>query len=153
MRRLHEIVRIAVVSPESVCVLAVVVGAYHWPGAFAFVGEKFASNTKLWEFIPAIPLGVLSFAVYLSFQLHAPEEGAKRELYDWDLHWALKYRIVAALIWSGVSGLSSLAVWFASTDLPSALVGAIFVASFAVSVTVAATEVLALFSLREILAK
>jgi hypothetical protein len=153
MKKFWESLRLMIVSPEVLSLLGVGAIAYHWPEPFHFLGSKFASDEKLWEYIPVIPIGVLTFVVYLSFQLQAPIDSANRELYDWDLYWALKYRIIATLLWSGVSALFSLAIWFLSKNLPLTLVGCLFIGSLILSLVVAVNALLALFNLKEILAK
>jgi hypothetical protein len=153
MKRFCEMLRILLVSPETVIVLLVIMGMIYWPTPFIFVGEKFLSTEKLWEYIPVIPLGVLTFAVYLSIQLQAPVANANRELYDWEMYWALKYRIVAILFWTSLSALCSLSIWLLSNHLPIAIVGSLFIGSIAVSLAAVATGILALFMLKEILTK
>jgi hypothetical protein len=85
--------------------------------------------------------------------LHTPEDKAKRELFDWDLFWMLKYRIIVMLLWAFLAAGSSLVLWTCSTVLDSKTVGAVFLASLVLAVMTAATGFLALFTLREILAK
>lgn len=142
-----------IVSPETVTLLLVYTIMLYFPKPFEFIGGKFESNVKLWEYIPVIPIAVFAFAIGLSFQLHAPVKDANRELYDWDKHWALKYRIVALLVWTALSVLCSMSIWLLNTDLPLTIVGALFIGSLAVSFVAAATGILALFMLREILTK
>lgn len=153
MKRFFEILRITIVSPETVILLLVIMIMLYWPTPFEFIGERFTSNEKLWEYISFIPVGVFTFAVYLSFQLQAPVEGANRELYDWEIYWALKYRILAILVWTGLSVLCSLSIWLFSTHLPRTIVGSLFMGSLAVCLVAAATGILALFTLKEILTK
>ncbi len=153
IRRFAELIRIIVISPETVIIMAVFATSRYWANPYEAVGQHFIANDKLWEFIPAIPLGLLSFSVYLAFQVQAPVESSNRELYDWNLYWALKYRIVAAMAWAGASALCSIVIWIFSRDLSAALLGLLFYSSVGVSVTVAITEILALFSLKEIMAK
>ena len=66
---------------------------------------------------------------------------------------ALRKGIIVLLLWAIIAAGSSLILWFGSKVLPPALVGAIFVASLILAFITAATGVLALFTLREILAK
>lgn len=153
MRRIPELLRIIIISPETVIVLAVLFASHYWTKAFEITGLHFIAKDKLWEFIPTIPLGLLSYSVYLSFQVQAPIESANRELYDWELYWALKYRIIAAIGWAGLSALCSVAIWIFSDELSAALLGLLFYLSVSVSVVVVITEILALFSLKEIMTK
>lgn len=153
LRRLSEILRIVFISPEIVATLVVTLIYLYWPQPYELIGRKIASNSKLWEYIPVIPLGVFSFSIYLSFQLQAPVESANRELYDWEMYWALKYRIVAALFWAGSSAMLSLVIWFFSTELSNVKTGCIFIESIIISLIVAATEIMAFFNLKEILTK
>jgi hypothetical protein len=153
LRRFLEILRIIVISPEVVALLSFMLVYWYWPHPYELIGSKFSSNTKLWEYIPAIPLSILSFAVYLTFQLQAPIPEANRELYDWEMYWALKYRIIASLFWAGISAILSLSIWFFNSELSHALVGCFFLSAVGLSIIVVSTEILALFSLKEILAK
>ena len=153
LRRFVEVLRIVFISPEIVATLIIALLFMYWPQPYVMIGSKFTSNSKLWEYIPVIPIGVFSFSIYLSFQLQAPVESANRELYDWELYWALKYRIIAAIFWAGSSVMLSLALWFISTELSNVLTGCIFIEAITLSVIVAATEIMALFTLKEILAK
>ena len=153
MRRLLEIVRIILISPEVVVLLATVAALQYWPKFFIFVGDSFTKKEKLWEYIPVIPVGVLIYIIGLASQLHTPEDKAKRELFDWDLFWMLKYRIIVMLLWALFAAVSSLVLWTCSTALDPKTVGAVFLASLVLAVMTAATGILALFILREILAK
>ena len=153
IRRITEIIRIIVVSPETVIILAIFAASRYGVKIFESVGQHIIANDKLWEFIPAIPIGLLTFSVYLAFQVQAPVESSNRELYDWDLYWALKYRIIAAIAWAGLSASCSVTIWIFSRDLSPVVLGLLFYSSVGVSVTVAVTEILALFSLKEIMTK
>jgi hypothetical protein len=153
MKRCAEIFRIVIVSPETVTLLIICMIMLYFPKPFEFIGEKFESSIKLWEYIPVIPIAVFAFAISLSFQLHAPVNDANRELYDWDMYWALKYRIVALLVWTALSALCSMSIWLINTHLSRTIVGALFIGSLAVSFVAAATGILALFTLKEILTK
>ncbi len=153
MKKLTELLRIVVISPEMLILLIAGTIALYFPQAFIFIGEKFKTDEKLWEFIPVIPFAIFSFIVYLSFQLQAPVESANRELYDWELYWALKYRILVALVWAGLASLISLLIWFLSKTYTPAILGWLFISSISLSVIVAGTAILALFSLKENLSK
>lgn len=153
MRRLLEIVRIILISPEVIVLLATVAALQYWPKLFIFIGDSFTEKEKLWEYIPVIPVGVFIYVIGLASQLHTPEDKAKRELFDWDQFWALKYRIIVMLLWALLAAGSSLVLWTCSSAIDSKIVGAVFLASLVLAVMTAATGILALFGLREILAK
>lgn len=153
MKRLLEFVRIMLISPEIAAILATVVALQYWPHTFTFVGDAFTKKETLWEYIPVIPVGVLIYVIDLVTKLHAPEDNAKRELFDWDQFWRLKYRIIALLLWALLAAGSSLVLWTCSSALDSRIVGAVFLASLVLAVMTAATGFFALLALREILAK
>lgn len=153
MRRLFEIARIILISPEIVVLPATVAALQCWPKLFIFVGESFTKKEKLWEYIPVIPVGAFIYVIGLATRLHTPEDKAKRELFDWDLFWKLKYRILVMLLWALLAAGASLVLWTCSTDLDPKTVGAVFLASLVLALMTAATGFLALFSLHEILAK
>ena len=151
MKRFGEMLRITIVSPEIVILLLVSMAVLYFPTPFEFIGENFSSTEKLREYIHFIPGGVFTFSVYLSFKIHSPVEDANRELYDWEMYWALKYRIIAILVWTGLSVLCSLSIWLLGTHLPTAIIGSLLIGCLAVSLVAATTGILALFALKEIL--
>ena len=153
IRRISEVLRIIIISPETLVILLVVVASNYWTKLFEVTGQHFISKDKLWEFIPTIPLGLLYYGWNLSSQLQSPIESANRELYDWNLYWALKYRIIAAMAWAGLSAMCSVIIWIFSSELTAFVLGLLFFASVGVSIVVVVTETLALFALKEIMTK
>jgi len=153
MKRILEVFRIVIISPELVLLLAVICAASNWPMPFECLGKKFVSKEKLWEYIPIIPMALFVYTVGLCRQLQYPVAGANRDLNDWDQYWALKYRIIAAMLWSFLSATFALAIWFFSSEIPLPVIGCIFIASLVLSLVVSFTCILAFFALREILEK
>jgi hypothetical protein len=153
VRRISEVLRIIIISPETLILLLIVAASNYWTKPFEVTGQHFIGKDKLWEFIPTIPLGLLYYGWNLSSQLQAPVESANRELYDWELYWALKYRIIAAMAWAGLSAICSVTIWMFSGELTASVLGLLFFSSVGVSLVVVVTEMLALFALKEIMTK
>lgn len=153
IRRLIETIRIIIISPEIIIIMAIYAGSIYWPQAYDFMGKNLESHDKLLPFIPVIPLGLLAFSVDLAFKIQAPINSTNRELYDWDSYWMLKCRIIVSIMWSGFTALCSLVILFASSILTPLAICILFFISIGVGISVAMTGISALFSLKEIMTK
>jgi len=136
----------------AVVLLAVAVRIY-FPAWLETIGNKLLSNEKLWEYVPLIPSGILAFVVYLSFQLHAPVEETNRELYDWESFWTLKSRILVSMTWALAAAAAGIVTMVFSTNIQPATLGQLLITALLVSITVAATDIMAFFILKEVMTK
>lgn len=153
LRRAIELIRVVVVSPEMAIVMIGVAVRTFFPLWLDIIGNKLLTNEKLWEYVPLIPSGVLAFVVYLSFQMHAPVEETNRELYDWKLFWTLKSRILVSLTWALAAAAAGVVTMVFSSELQVTTLGQLLITALLVSITVAATDIMAFFILKEIMTK
>lgn len=152
-RRLIEILRVIFISPEILFLLAILCLTVYFPSLVIFIGIRILGNGKLWDLIYVFPFALLAYAFRLAFQLHAPVEAANRELYDWEQYWTLKLRILVTLFWAAIACFLSLMIWFGGNDISPQWVGQLFIAATGISLIETASGILALFVLKEILAK
>jgi hypothetical protein len=153
LRRTTEVIRVIIISPETVLLLAVWALSLYLPGSFAYIGKRLLSETPILAFVVALSSSLLVVGFGLALKVQAPVSEASRELYDWPMYWALKCRIIIAIWWTIVALGLSLFAWFLAKKFEPGTIAAFLLCSILLNISVVISEALALFSLRETLAK
>jgi hypothetical protein len=147
-----EALRIIFASYEALFLSIILASYFYYPAIFVGIGNNFQTNNEIWKFIPSIPLVVCSFSVQYAWKILMPlESSSNRILHEWPNYWKLKLRVIFSVILCAACVISSVYIWFFSGTLSSLNVGAIFISSIIVSLTVAFNQFLAAFKIRELM--
>ncbi len=150
--RLLETLRIICASYETLFFVVVVALYFHFPVFFIEIGNHFKTNNDIWKFIPSIPLIICSFSVQYAWKILMPlDSSSNRILHEWPNYWKLKYRVIISLVICAACVLSTVYIWIFSSSISELTVGAIFIASIIISLTVAFNQFLAAFKVRELM--
>jgi hypothetical protein len=147
-----ESLRIIFASYEALFLSIILASYFYYPAFFVGIGSSFQTNNEIWKFIPSIPLVVCGFSVQYAWKILMPlESGSNRILHEWPYYWKLKLRVFLSVILCAICVLSTVYIWFFSGTLSSLHVGAIFISSIVVALTVAFNQFLAAFKIRELM--
>jgi len=150
--RLLEILRIILVSFESLFVGVVVVTYLYLPDFFVGIGSHFKKDDDVWRFIPSIPMILCVCSVKYAWKILMPLDGSSnRRLIEWPGYWKLKYRAIISVIICFACTFGSLSIWIYTFSLSELTVGAIFIASIIISLTVVFSQFLAALKVRELM--
>ena len=152
MKRLLDILRFTLISPESLVVFIVLALWFFDCRYLIMLAEQIVKNDEIWKYLPTLPF-VFSAAIFkMSDKLRAPlENHSNRELYEWPGYKKLVDRVVVSLLISIVCCVLSLIIWFFSKHIPLITLGALYIVSVVVSGLSALLIYLANQILREIL--
>jgi hypothetical protein len=101
MKRVLDLFRATLISPEVVALLFPFAVLFFWPEPAIFVGQQFSTDIK-WAFGAAVvPAGFMLGAYKIGDEILSPQ-GARRVLLDWPDYPMLKDRVVLALVFCGV---------------------------------------------------
>ena len=147
-----EAIRVIFVSCEALFVSIIIAIYFYYPAFFVGIGANFQTNDEIWKFIPSIPVVVCGFSIQYAWKILMPlESNSNRLLHEWPSYWKLKLRVILSVILCSICVLFAIAIWFLSKNISSLNVGAIFISSIIVSLTVAFNQFLAAFKVRELM--
>lgn len=151
MKRVFDVVRFTLISPEFVWVLGLFVLLYTYPFPLAVVGDRIGSNHEIWKWFPTLPLLFSGITFKLSSKVRAPFDRGNRQLYEWFHFNRITDRLYAAYTLVLISSISIILIWFFSDHFSSAVTGLVFLGAVGVSGFVAFQVFLASQKIREIL--
>ena len=151
MKRLIDIVRFTLISPEFSWILALIVLAYSYPAPLTIIGEKIGDNDDVWKFLPTLPLIFAGVTFRLSSKIRAPFDRGNKQLYEWCQYNRIKDRLYASYFLTFISVLATISIWIFYKDLSPTVLGLVFLSSVGVSGIIAFEIFLAAQKIREIL--
>ncbi|NLX24350.1 MAG: hypothetical protein GXY61_00090 [Lentisphaerae bacterium] len=150
MKRILEIIRILLVSPEAL-LLVVIAGLFIWKNLWlVYIGKSLLEHDDVTTWMPILPISLCGGAIFLAFKLTEPKDGSNKALYDWPEYWRLEYRRNIGIGWCSVSVLTVLIAWIFRDELSLAWVGGLFVAAIGLAVISSSTLLLATFVLKRL---
>ena len=151
MKRLLDITRAALISPEIVGAFLPLVAYLYAPTLADVLIKPMRENLAFGLAAAALPLAMLGFNYKESLDLLSPA-GARKVLLEWPGYPMLKTRVVLALSWCAAGLLACLvAVWLVAVNWEPRLAVAILSGGVFAACAATATIGLARFRLREIL--
>lgn len=151
MKRLIDIVRFTLISPEFAWVLALIVLVYIYPTPLIIVGDKIGENDEVWKWLPTLPLIFAGVTFKLSSKVRAPFDRGNKQLYEWFQYNRITDRLYASYFLISASVLATISIWMFSEDLTPTIMGVVFLSSVGVSGFIAFEVFLAAQKIREIL--
>lgn len=151
MKRVLDVVRFTILSPEFVLVLAGIVLLYSYPLPLSVVGDKIATSDEVWKWLPTLPLLFAGLVFRLSSKVRAPFDKGNKQLYEWYQYNRITDRLYASYILVCISVIAVISIWLFTDKFTSAVVGCIFLCSVGVSGFVAFQVFLAAQKIREVL--
>lgn len=151
MKRVLDIVRFTIISPEFVLVLAGIVLLYSYPLPLSVVGDKIGSSDEVWKWLPTLPILFSGLVFRLSSKVRAPFDKGNKQLYEWCQYNRITDRLYASYILVCASVIAVISIWLFTDKFTSAVVGCIFLCSVGVSGFVAFQVFLAAQKIREVL--
>lgn len=147
-----EAIRVIFASYEALFLSVIIAIYFYYPAFFVGIGANFQTNDEIWKFIPSIPLIVCGFSIQYAWKILMPlESNSNRLLHEWPNYWKLKLRVILSVIFCSICVLCVITIWFFSKKISNLNVGAIFISSIIISLTVAFNQFLAAFKIRELM--
>lgn len=149
MKRVLDLFRATLISPEVVALLLPFAILFYWPEPAVFFAQQFSTDIK-WAFGAAVvPAGFMLGAYKIGDEIISPQ-GARRVLLDWPDYRMLKDRVVLALVFCGVGLALSLAGAFVVGMYKSALGATLFFSGLLSSAVSLVTVAFAKWKVREL---
>jgi hypothetical protein len=153
MRRILNIVRCIIISPEFLFFLVLFFLHRWFFKYFAILGEKMVQDGEIWKFVPVVPFGMAVISFRLSSSLRAPLDGSNKILYDWPMFSFLVARVYVGMAFSGMFAAGALVLWVLGKEFREDVIGALFVAITGGSCLTYLTMLIGYQNIREILDK
>jgi len=151
MKRLLDIIRFSIISPEFVVLLLIIVLNYYFPNIFEFVGSKLKSNDEIWKYIPTLPLLFCGLTFKFSSKLTTPlENSSNKPLYEWGAFHKINDRVVASYLICILSCIAAFAIWLLVNELESNILGCILLGAITISGLTAFQVFLAAQKIRQV---
>ena len=150
MKRILDLFRATLISPEIVALLFVSAVLVYWPEPALFFTQQFVADIK-WAFGAAVlPVGFLVASYQIGGEILSPQ-GTRRLLLDWPDYPMLKSRVVLALIFCCVGLALGMAGAFLVGRYKSVVGTALIFSGVLLSATSLSTVALAKWRVRELL--
>lgn len=150
--KIIEILKLLVISFESVFLLVLLAVIQFYPEPFELLGNQIKVNIEIWKFIPTIPLAICAFSIQYAWKILNPiNSSSNKVLHEWPNYWKLKFRVISSIFLCVACVVASLIIWIFVTYLSEKTIGAIFIASCCIALIVALSELLAAFKIRELI--
>ena len=134
MRRLIDIKRMILISPELCVILLVVLLNIYAEKPINTLGSLFKTNDEIWKFLPSLPLLFSGIAFKTSSKVRAPlDTGSNKALYEWPLYHMVTDRILLSKIYCLVCGAGAISIWLFCKQLPEYIIASIFLLSTIIS--------------------
>lgn len=153
MRYILECFRVVFISGEVLSVVLAGALLMIAPQLFASLGSAIRSNSEILKYLPAIPISLCGYSIFLAWKILAPLDDSNRELYDWLEFWRIKLRIAISVGFAVLAVVSVLGGWIFWKKLDDALFGALFAVGLLVSVINCGSMLFAAFSIKVIVEK
>ena len=152
MKRLLDILRFSIISPEFFVLLVCMILSHYYPNLFGLIGNKLKSNNDMWKFIPTLPFVFVGVTFKVAQRVHAPlENQSNKQLYEWASFNKITDRIMASYLISIFCAGSSLIIWFFMSELSKIVLGEILLGSIVISGLTAFQMILAAQKIRQIM--
>ena len=150
MRRLIDLVRLALVSPELVAVLLPVLAWQYQPEWVIILVKPMKESLVFGLGAAGLALGASTFCYKEGGDILEPS-GARAVLLEWPGYYMLKARVVAALVWCATSiGAALVATWMVASDINPQLGATVLVAAVLAAAAATGSIALARYRIREL---
>lgn len=134
-RKVVEVKRLFLISPEVLCVLIVLLSVQWFPLWFHTLSESVRASQGLPGYIGAVPLMLTGFSYKLGMAILRPgDEEENKVLYEWPLYWALEARVYSSIAICGLAAVGMALFYLNPFYWSDAASGAVLVGSVSVSV-------------------
>ena len=134
MKRLIDIIRFSIISPEFLVMLLILMFNYFYPEFFTLIGKKLNENDELWKYIPTLPVLFCGITFRISAKLNAPlENTSNKKLYEWASFHQITDRIMASYFICIICCICAFLIWFFMKELGLNLVGMLLLGASIIS--------------------
>ena len=151
MKKIIEFFRLIFISFEFLFILLIFLTLNIYPELYSIIGNKFMENADIWKYIPVIPLGLSGASINYAWKILTPLSSSNRILYEWPDYWKLKLRVLSSIIMCLTCLFLAIFLWFFCKNLEPAHIGAIYLGITIVPLTIVFNQLLAAFTLKELL--
>jgi hypothetical protein len=152
MKRVIDIVRTFVISPEFLFVAIISLLVYIKPTIFAKLASMVNTADEPIKFLALVPISITVYLMSKKDELLFPEQHSSYKiLQSWPDYQMLLDRYWIAITWGIICSLPCLAIWIFSGDLTNYIIFSLFFCSIITSVITALTFFGATITLRRIL--
>ncbi len=150
MKRFLDVLRLALISPEAMCIGLLSLGLVLMPQMYSVIGVILRANTDVWKYTITIPLTLLGTSGKFSRQILFPHNN-NRVLLEWEGYNRLKDRAYFSVAVCLVCSLLALLIWIFQAAIPLSWLTALGAVAWFVPVVTTATAYMATFKVREVL--
>jgi hypothetical protein len=152
MKVIIEFLRILFISFEFVLILVILLTLPLIPDVYALIGNKFIADTEIWKYIPILPLSLAGASINYAWKILTPlSNSSNRALYEWPNYWKLKLRVIVSIVLCVLCLSLAILLWLFCKDLRPAQIGALYIGITIVPLIVVFNQLLAAFSIKELL--
>lgn len=151
-RKLLDFKRLLLISPELLCILAVLLLLQWYPGWFETLSVSVMTSEGLPGFIGAIPFILVGVSYRLGMAILRPgDEEENKVLYEWPLYWALETRVYSSLVICGLATAATALFYLNPFYWGDTTAGAILLGATCISVITVIPLVVGKMTIRKIL--
>ena len=152
MKIICEFLRILFISFEFVFILVLLLTLPLIPDFYLIIGNKFIEDTEIWKYIPFIPLSLAGASINYAWKILTPlNNSSNRVLYEWPDYWKLKLRVMVSIVICVTCLSLAIMLWFFCKNLKPDHIGALYIGITVVPLMVVFNQLLAAFSVKELL--
>lgn len=151
-RRLVDLKRFVLISPELVCALLVALLHQRYPDWFEIIAISLREAEGLPGYIGALPFALVIGSYTLGTSILRPgSEEENKVIYEWPLYWAVETRVYASMLVCALGCVASILFYINPAEWSDSASGAILVGGVIISFITVATLLIGKMTLRKIL--
>ena len=154
MKRVLDILRIILISPELLWVLIIFV-MYNFIGdSLSLLGNQFKTNSDIWKTLYILPFIFTGFAFKIAGRLRSPlQKEENKILYEWPQYHMITDRVLVSLFLCIISCIIVASIWVISDRINATLIAAVYLIFLGVSGISTLMMILSEHKLKEILTR
>ena len=134
MKRVIDIKRMIVISPELCVILLVILVNIYAEKHINTLGSLFKTNDEIWKFLPSLPILFSGITFKTSKKVRVPlDTGSNKALYEWPLYHMITDRILLSKAYCIICGTGAISIWLFCKQLPEYMIASIFLLSTLIS--------------------
>jgi hypothetical protein len=133
MKRVWEFLKMLILSPEALIVLAFGAALKVSPQTFTKIGSMLSGNKEPIRFLAVVPFVMLGLIIKDKKDLLFPEHAAENLLQQWPEYYLILDRYWASIIICAACGITEIIIWALNLPLTKPSVLASFIAAIVVS--------------------
>ncbi len=148
--RLHEILKIIIISYEALFSIIIFVIYSYCPKIFVEIGNSLKNNNDILNLLIYILCVSVGYSIKQASQILTPMSNNKI-LYEWKGYWKLKYRVIVSIVICAFCVLIYISTWVFISSISESQVGILFITSIIIPLIVDINLLCSKFKIRELM--